>query len=62
MAIFALIGGKENKNIIDNLIEKKLIEKHIEVTRQTTLSYLLLKKKFNLIILHFLYLFYKKHY
>ena len=31
-----------------NYIEKKLIEKHIEVTRQTTLSYLLLKKKFNL--------------
>ena len=26
MAIFALIGGKENKNIIDNLIEKRLIE------------------------------------
>jgi len=31
-----------------NYIEKKLIEKNIEVTRQTTLSYLLLKKKFNL--------------
>jgi len=31
-----------------NNIERKLIEKQIEVTRQTTLSYLLLKKKFNL--------------
>ena len=31
-----------------NYIEKKLIEKNIEVTRQTTLSYLLLKKKINL--------------
>lgn len=29
-----------------NYIEKKLIEKNIEVHRQTTLSYLLLKKKF----------------
>ena len=31
-----------------NYIEKKLIEKGIEVTRQTTLSYLLLKKNLNL--------------
>ena len=31
-----------------NYIENKLIEKGIEVSRQTTLSYLLLKKKFNL--------------
>lgn len=31
-----------------NFIEEKLIEKNIEVTRQTTLSYLLLKKKINL--------------
>lgn len=29
-----------------NYIEKKLIEKHIEVTRQTTLTYLLITKKF----------------
>lgn len=29
-----------------NYIEKKLIEKHIEITRQTTLTYLLIKKKF----------------
>ena len=29
-----------------NFVEKKLIEKHIEVHRQTTLSYLLIKKRF----------------
>lgn len=29
-----------------NYIEKKLIEKHIEITRQTTLTYLLITKKF----------------
>lgn len=31
-----------------NYIEQKLIEKHIEVTRQTTLTYLLITKKFKL--------------